>query len=101
MNRSLTLTGAEAAIINNALNWLVNGVPYSSTGMPVDEQAATRALRFFNAWQEGQPVGDELAGVASAALRRVLVLLDGDPELSTLIADEADVKALAQRLPGA
>jgi hypothetical protein len=94
----VVLSGNDAAVINNALNYLVNAIPYESSGMDIDEPAARAALRYFHDFPDGtHPVDGQMAKVAEAALGRVLALLGGDPELPTLVADEQDVHALAER----
>jgi hypothetical protein len=93
------LTDVEVAVVNNALNYVVNAIPYASAGMGVDEATAARALRYFHGPPgPGQALDPDMARVGEMALRRALVLLKGDPELSILIADEPDVRELADRL---
>jgi hypothetical protein len=99
MAKSVRLSKLNAAIVNNALNYLLNGVPYSTTGMGVSPTEAERVRQYFHNFPGGsQPVDPDMARIGAEALRRVLDLLAGDPEMSILIADEADATALATQL---
>lgn len=99
MAKRVRLSGTGAAVVNNALNYLLNAVPYATTGMRVPAAEAERVRKYFHGFSDGpHAVEPDMARVGAEALRRVLALLAGDPELSTLVAGEAEVAALADRL---
>jgi hypothetical protein len=99
MAKQVRLSGTSAAVVNNALNYLLNAIPYATTGMGVSPSEAERVRKYFHDFPDGtHPVDPDMARVGAEALRRVLDLLNGDPELSILIAEEPVVAALADRL---